>query len=290
MNYVFYPGCAYHSSAGYPQSVAALGRALDFRLIDIDDWNCCGATAQMSMDLDKALALNARVFALAERQGVDEFVTVCNACHTTLRKGRDKLLKSPEALAEVNRRLQLEGLRLTKPPRVLHLLEVLLRDVPDETWAAKRSEAFAGLPAAAYYGCQLTRPWGIGAGEPDDPQEPRLLDRFFEKLGLAPVEHSARTMCCGASHMVSNPKSCRTLVKRLVTGMRMGGAKVAATICPMCQFNVDSGQQEVVEPLPMLYFTQLAGLALGLPPRDLGLDKLLTPVDPEGLKTTAVKE
>jgi len=277
VTYLFYPGCSYASSAGYPESVAALNRALNIRMEELEDWNCCGATAAFSLDKGKALSLAGRVLALAEQQQANEIVTVCNACYTTLRQATEVLEKDQTALDLVNGRLAGEGLSLTKSVRVRHYLEVLVNDIPKEAWPSPVSGKIAGLPVAAYYGCQFSRPWGIAGGNPDHPQEPRLLDEFLRRLGLTPVEHSARTMCCGAAHAAPDPAACRVLVGRIVEGMRLAGAMAAAAICPMCQFNVDS-LQSGPEGIPVLYFTQLAGLALGLPERELGLFKLLTPM------------
>lgn len=281
MSLAFYPGCAFHGAAGLRESFEAVNQALELDFLDMDDWNCCGATVALSVDIQEALLMAARNLALAEAAGADGLVTVCNACYTTLRKAAKTLKQEPEALKCVNKSLSAEGLRVDPDFPVRQHLEVLVNDVDELTW---RREVHGGpaLKVAAYYGCQFSRPWGE-QGEPDHPERPRLLDTLIEYLDLEGVDHGARTMCCGASHAVPHSRECSPLIERLVRGMRQAGADVGVTICPMCQMNVDAGQKAVSqEALPMLYATQLAGLAMGLAPERLGLDKLLTPLAKRG--------
>jgi heterodisulfide reductase subunit B2 len=282
LKYGFYPGCSYKSAAGYSQSVDRVSRALGHELVEIDDWNCCGATTYWNLDKMKGLTLAARVFALADEQGLGDVVTVCNACYNTLRKTRDYLFQDAELKNEVEGRLAEEGLGLPKNPVVRHYLEVLVNDVPAETWAGKiqsPSRILFDPAVAGYYGCQLTRPWG----DVDHAERPSLLERLIETLKLEPIRHSAQTLCCGAALAVPHKEACRPLMGRIIQGVRQAGATSIVTICPLCQFNLDSGQEgSSLPPTPVLYFTQLVGLAMGMSPRDLGLDKLLVPV--EGLQ------
>lgn len=278
MNLAFYPGCAFHGAAGLQESFEAVNKALGLDFVAMDDWNCCGATVAFSVDKNQALLMTARNLALAKAAGAEGLVTVCNACYTTLRKGAKILGENPAALELVNNRLATEGLEVDPAFPVRQHLEVLVRDVDELTW---RSEVHntSETKVAAYYGCQFSRPWGEH-GEPDHPERPHLLDELIERLGFEAVEHSARTMCCGASHSVPHAKACSPLVGRIVRGMLAAGAEMAVTICPMCQLNVDEGQKSSSEqPLPMLYATQLVGLALGLSHEELGLGKLLTPLE-----------
>ncbi|MBU2551345.1 MAG: CoB--CoM heterodisulfide reductase iron-sulfur subunit B family protein [Proteobacteria bacterium] len=276
MKFAFYPGCSYEGTAGYPESVSAVSRALGLELEEVPDWNCCGATAYFSLDKYQALALTARVFALARARGHETVLTVCNACYTTLRKGYETLTSDPGLLARINEALKSEGLAMDDTVQVRHMLEVLTEVLPPSIWSEK---AVRPMPAwlgsskvAGYYGCQLTRPWG----DLDRPERPDMLERFITALGLIPARHSAGTMCCGASHSAVYSRACRPLVERIVRGVRRAEAGLIATICPLCQFNLDAGQIDLPAPhLPVLFFTQLAGLALGLAPEELGLNKLM---------------
>lgn len=275
MKYGFYPGCSYHSAAGYTESVDSVCRVLGIELEEIDDWNCCGATAFFSSDELNGLALAGRVFALAQACGIREIVTVCNACYTTLRKAGRMLAHYPDRLAEVNGRLAHEGLKLDRDIPVRHLLDVFVNDVVEEVWSKERVKGTLSLSVAGYYGCQLTRPWG----DLDDPGHPSIMEDFIERLGFQSVSHSARTLCCGASLAVPYEDECSPLISRIIGEARAKGADIITTLCPLCQFNLDVGQKDSLRrPVPVPYFTQLAGLALGLEPRELGLDKLLVPM------------
>ncbi|HUV51015.1 MAG TPA: CoB--CoM heterodisulfide reductase iron-sulfur subunit B family protein [Anaerolineae bacterium] len=275
MKYGFFPGCSYNSAAGYRQSVDAINRLMEIDLIEIPDWNCCGATAFFSLDEFKALALTARLFALAQASGFREIVTVCNACYTTLRKANQILSSNPETVSRINKELSKEGLLMEGNFTVRHYLEVLYNDVPAEKWSKNLTEKFKNYKVACYYGCQLTRPWG----DLDHMEQPTILDRFIERLGFLPVDHSARTICCGASHTVSYADECGLLVSRIIREVHAKGGHMITTLCPLCQFNLDSWQKNLTHPIPVPFFTQLAGLALGLNPTELGLNKLLVPIN-----------
>lgn len=280
MKYGFFPGCAYHSAAGYKQSVEAVNRSLGIELTEISDWNCCGATVFLAVDEFKAVALAGRNFALAQSHGFSEIITGCNACYTTLRKADRILISEPRYLDRINSRLLREGLHIDGSVKIRHYLEVLANDIPFDVWAKNRPAKRKNISVAAYYGCQLTRPWG----DLDHPERPQILERFIERLGFRPVEHSAPTLCCGASHAVPYKRECRPLVSRIIQEVKTKGADVVTTICPLCQFNLDGGQQgDDIPQVPVPYFSQLAGLALGLEPESLGLDKLLVPMN--GLET-----
>jgi len=276
MTYGFFPGCAYATAAGYRESVDTVNRQLGIELVEIPDWNCCGATSVFSLNQDDALILAGRLFALAQAQGHEQILTVCNSCYTTLRKAGQMLAQSQTELSRVNVRLSAEGLTLNRLLPVRHYLEILYEDVPADAWSAGRPGYIGRLKVAAYYGCQLTRPWA----DLDHAERPALLDRFFSRLGFQAVDHSARPVCCGASHALPYEKDCRPMIRRIVEEARRRGAHFISTLCPLCQFNLDSLQKSgEAPPIPVPYFSQLAGLALGIPPQQLGFGKLLIPAE-----------
>ncbi|MBC2712799.1 MAG: hypothetical protein HGJ94_17950 [Desulfosarcina sp.] len=282
--YAFFPGCAYQSAAGYRESVDALNARLDIQLQELDDWNCCGATAAFSLDEPDGLALCGRLFALAQKEGFSRIVTVCNACYTTLLKARKRMEKDPQKLAAVAHTLADQGLELADSlPDVRHYLDVLVADVSDVLEKAAADNGDTAGAVAVYYGCQYTRPWISGP----DAQRPRMLERLFTKIGIHAVDHSAGTLCCGASHAVPYADACGPMIRRIVREIRNKGGGIITTICPMCQFNLDAGQTDrQTDPLPVTYFTQIIGLALGIAPKDLGLNKLLIPLRTEKKKAS----
>jgi heterodisulfide reductase subunit B2 len=278
----FFPGCSQETAAGYAESLDAVCQALGLELPELPGWECCGASTFFSLDSDEALVRVARTLALAERQGAEQIVTGCNGCYSTLNKGRKMILSSQEVRGRVQEELRKENLHLSTPVPVIHLLEVLARDVPPETWdlaienGQRQSRPEERLSVASYYGCLFSRV----PGNPDDPQHPAMLDDLLARLGFEVVDHGAKTACCGASHMLPHGQATRGLVQRIIRTMQDRGATVAATICPLCQFNLDSGQRGLdLAPMPVLFVTQLIGLALGLSPARLGLNKLLVRIE-----------
>ena len=267
MKICLYPGCSFASSAGYKESTEAVCRKLDIELAEIPDWNCCGATVLFGENKLRALVLSARHFVLAAAMGFDEIVTGCNACYATLRKSADILSEDPDLFQQTKDVLKIFDLELVAIPRIRHLFEIIDQAMPEIT-----TDKYKDVPVAAYYGCQLTRPHQ----DLDNGDHPSMVEKFIKKIGFAVTEHSAQTACCGASHAVIHDVECRPLVQRIVREMEGKGAKAITTVCPLCQFNLDQNQSKDAGPyLPVTYFTQLAGLALGLSPKELGMDKLL---------------
>lgn len=271
MKICFYPGCSFATSAGYKESTEAVCRKLDIELNEIPDWNCCGATVMFGENKLRALALAARHFALVQTMGFEDLVTGCNACYATLRKAARLLTEDQDLFRKTQEILQNLGLKLDRIPKVRHLLEVLVEAMPDSS-----SDKYKTLAVGAYYGCQLTRP----NQDLDKGEHPEILEHFLDRIGFSVKKHSASTQCCGASHAVIYKNECQGLSHRIIQEIGNKGAQVIATICPLCQFNLDQAQTQDNGPgLPVTYFTQLAGLALGLAPSELGLNKLLVSAD-----------
>lgn len=282
--YCYFPGCSHESAAGYAQSLEAVSRAVGLELPELPGWQCCGASTFFSLDSFEAVLRVGHALALAQREGAKRIVTGCNGCYSTLRKGRKVLLTDSAVLDRVRQELNTQGLVLESPAPIEHLLDVLARDVSDEAWEQARQQGPGAeilrdrLAVASYYGCLFSR----GPDSSDDPQHPTTLDELLRRLGFKVLEHGAKTACCGASHMLAHGQSTKVLVQRIIQTMRGQGATVAATICPLCQFNLDSGQRGLAgKPLPVLFVTQLVGLSLGLSPAELGLDKLLVRIEKE---------
>jgi len=279
MKYGFFPGCTYKGSAGYKESTEAVSQILHTELVEIEGWNCCGATSYWSLEDLPAVVLPARVMALAEKQDFKEVVNVCNACYSTLRKAKDKLDEDEGLMAQVNEALAEEDLHYTGSTKIRHYMEVLVNDLDPDDIKKHVKVDLEAMTVAPYYGCQLNRPWG----DMDDRQHPEMMDRLIETLGASvATDYSAKTLCCGASHMMPYEKNCLPLVKRIVGDALAKGARAISTVCPLCQFNVDASQSGLDLPdIPVLFFTQLLGLAFGLGEKDLQLKKLLVPFKKE---------
>ncbi len=265
----FYPGCSLESTGVmYHASVRSTLQALGLSARELDDWNCCGATSAHFVDPELAIVLPARNLALAEAQGVD-LLTACAACHHRLAVA-DHELRTSEAMADRARAL---GVSYHGGVRVRHVLSLL----DDAGLAGKVRRPLAGLRVACYYGCLLVRI--PKAGGIDDPEDPSIMERVVRACGAEVAPWQARTWCCGASLAVPEPGIVQGLVRAITAEARAARADCIATVCPLCQLNLDL-QQETAEdasegrpPLPVVFITQLTALALGADPRRLGFER-----------------
>jgi heterodisulfide reductase subunit B len=285
MAYTYYPGCSLHATGvGYDKSMRAVFGKLGLELRELDDWNCCGATAYMSVKETVAFAISARNLALAEKAG-DDVVAPCSACFALLNKTRRYLRDLPELRRNVSAALAEDGLecRLTLPVR--HPLEVLMHDVGVERLAAAQSCSLADFRPACYYGCQIVRPRSEPALD-GDPEAPTAMEEIFSALGARPVDFPAKVRCCGGMLVATAEDVALRLTGEILGWARERGANCIVTVCPLCQGNLEilgrrlgnGNGTDGRRPLPVLYFTQLLGLALGCTPREVGLHHSLIPL------------
>ena len=283
MKYGYYPGCSLERNAiAYHQSAMAVAKALDIEFVEVDDWNCCGATEYISIDALPAYALVARNLALASQQkqngNGNQLVAPCSACYLNLQKTNHYMADSPELAQQVNTALEAGGLNYDpNSVRVRHLLDILVQDVGYDAVAEKVKKPLYNLRIAPYYGCLIVRPSFDDTY--DNPEYPSCLDELMRQLGATVVDYPVKAHCCGG-HMtqISEPVALE-LIRRLLKNAADYQADVIVTLCPMCQLNLD-GYQEAVNKhfgtnykIPILYFTQLVGLAFGIKPKKLGFGK-----------------
>lgn len=279
MTYTYYPGCGLEStSRAYDQSLRTVFSLLHLDLVELPDWNCCGATMYMSVDERMACALSARNLALAEPLGND-IVAPCSSCFTILSKTH-RLMRDSRALRdEVENALAPEGLSYHLSLRIRHPLDVLVNDVGIPLIKLEAKRNLAGLRVAPYYGCQIVRPErGF-----DDRENPTSMDNLFEALGAVTVYFPMKVRCCGGMLMTTFPDVALTLVKELLACAVDNDAECIVTTCPLCQINLEAYQQRVNATfgtrftVPILFFTQLLGLVLGASEEEVGLHRLLIP-------------
>jgi len=280
MEYIYYPGCSLESAGKpYDESLRAVFRALGIGLRELEDWNCCGATMYMSVDEALSMAISARNLALAEQAGFRDLIAPCSACYTVLLKTNRFLQESPELRAKVDHLLGQVGLKYNLGVKVRHPLDILVNDVGLEAIASAAKRSLEGVAFAPYYGCQIVRPErGF-----DDCEFPSTMDTLFQRLGARAVYFPLKTRCCGGMLMTTFPDVCLQLVKDLLECAAENGAESILTTCPLCQVNVEAYQKRVNKTfgtsyqIPVMYFTQLLGVALGCSAKELGLDKNLIP-------------
>lgn len=281
MSYVYYPGCSAHASGrAYDESTRAVANALALELKELDDWNCCGATAYMNVNEVLSFCLTARNLALAEKEK-SPVCTACSACYTNLAKTNVYLHKFPELKAKVDQALAEGGLTYSGDVETKHLLEVIVKDIGLDRVKAQVTKPLTGLKVAPYYGCQMLRPYPVADA---DPEYPTMLEDLLATLDATPTRFALKTWCCGGSLMGTNDAVALRLCRNLLLSAQEGGADVIAVTCPLCQSNLETFQPRVNAmfgthfKIPVLYFTQLVGMAFGLTSRALGLGRGLIAV------------
>ncbi len=273
--YAYYPGCSLESMAkGYALSAMEVTRALGMELKELEDWNCCGATAYFPIDELLAYTLVARNLALAEKTGLD-FVAPCSACYKNAYFTNNYLKHDPDLAEHINFALEADHLHVNGTAKVRHLIEVLLEDAGLEEIKASVTKPLEGLRVAPYYGCQLVRP----KKAEENTENPQYFEALLTAIGADPVDYATKTRCCGGSLIITNREAALNMVYILLQDAQNQQADVIATTCPMCSTNVEVYQNRVNQEyktqfsIPVVYFTQLMGLAMGIAPGKLGLDK-----------------
>ena len=280
--YSYYPGCSQMATnKAYDISARSVARVLGLELVELEDWNCCGATAYVAIREERAFVLSARNLALAEKTGRD-LVTPCSGCYVVLRKANKYMADNPELHAEIKRALAAGGMTYGGNVRVRHFLDVVLNDVGEDAIREHVTRPLDGLRVACYYGCQVSRPFG----EIDSEELPERIDRLVEWLGANPVPFPLKAKCCGGLMMTTQPDIGRKLTGKLLRVAKANSADCIITCCPLCQMNLEAYQREVSDAMqcdchiPVLYFTQLMGHAFGLSSEELALQDSLTAVEP----------
>jgi heterodisulfide reductase subunit B len=292
MKYSYYPGCSLEkNAAAYDKSTKAIARPLGLEFVEVEDWNCCGATEYISLNLLASYALIARNLAqAAKNKAIGQVVAPCSACYLNLRKTDHYMHESPALAGKVNQALAAGGLSYEAGAlRVRHLLDVIVNDVGYETLAAKVTRPLKGLRIAPYYGCMIVRPEFAGNGNGksfDNPEYPTTLDKLLKVLGAEVIDFPLKAHCCGG-HMTQISESTGfELIRRLVKGAADYSADLIVTLCPMCQLNLDGFQASMNRHfktdyhIPVLYFTQMLGLAFGMDAKALGLGQELVDARP----------
>jgi heterodisulfide reductase subunit B len=273
-HYTYYPGCSAEATAiPLGISVPAVAKALDIDLAELEDWNCCGSTPYHSVNKLEAAAMAARNLAIAEKTGLD-LVTPCSNCYVVLASVNEHLKELPSFREKVDEALAAGNLTYSGGVKVRHLAEVLYTDITPEVIASKVTRPLKGLKVAAYYGCQLVRPNGF-----DDPESPHSLDDLVTSLGAEAVPWEMKARCCGSSLIMPEPDVALELINKILRNAQEHGAQCLITPCPLCQINLDAYQSQVNSKfktsynLPVLFVTQLMGIALGIPAKELALSK-----------------
>ena len=278
MKYAYFPGCSIHASAKeYAMAANAVNKYLDIELVEIPDWNCCGAIdAVYAYNPLLSISLSARNLALAENMKMD-IVTLCSACFFTLSRANNMLRENLDMKGKVDKIINDAGLKYAGGFKIRHYMDILANDVGFERIRQQVKVPLKGLKVAPYYGCLIVRPTGIQRF--DDRENPTSMDKVIEALGAQAVFYPDKTRCCGASLVITDEEVMMEMTRSPLLTAKNAQADCIVTPCPMCHFNLDAKQKDIEShfdikiDLPILYITQLMGMAFGLDPKELGLHR-----------------
>jgi len=278
MKYAWYPGCV--SQGGSPElftSTVAVAEKLGLELVHLKEAACTGAGVLSERNPELADTLNARTFAMAEALGLP-IMTICSTCQGVMSQANDNLKSDADYLAKVNETLAEEGLEYKGTTEITHMLWVLVEDLGLERLKEMVVRPLTGIKIAPFYGCYILRPSSI-LGSKEHPERETYIEQLTAALGGVAVDYSGKTKCCGFPILTMNEDASIRMTGNHLTEAKEEGADVMVTPCPLCHLNLDGAQPQASKQrgiqigLPVLHLPQLIGLALGLKPRALGLNR-----------------
>jgi heterodisulfide reductase subunit B len=276
----YYPGCSMQgTSCDYAESMHAVAKALSIELDEVPEWNCCGSSPAHMIDHLLSVALPVSVLLKAKKAGMEQVMTPCAACYNRLAMGAHEIASSPATKAQVAKVLETSENALDKLPHVMNVVELLA--LASDRITANLKQKFEQT-VACYYGCLLVRPAKVtGFDKTEDPQE---MDKLVTAVGGKPVDWSFKTECCGASFSISRSRVVGRLGAKILKDAINHKAEAIVVACPMCHSNLDLRRGEINQRLeqateiPVLYITQVIGMALGFSAKQLGLKRHFVPV------------
>ncbi|MGQ9921188.1 MAG: CoB--CoM heterodisulfide reductase iron-sulfur subunit B family protein [Desulfobacca sp.] len=283
MKVSYYPGCSLEvTGKPYHDSTRQVCQALEVQLEEVPGWICCGSSPGLKMNQLLSVALAAFNLAAAANRPQAEVVAPCPFCFRRLLSAQEEIGQDPDLKARVQQAIESD---LTRTLTVHNLLGFLHDAIGLPAIAAKIKRPLTGLKVVPYYGCYLVKPHKVTHAE--EPEHPMAMDAILRELGAEVLDWDFKTECCGASLSVSKTPQVVALSGRLIREAKWRGAEAVVVVCQLCQANLDMRQGEIERQdrsyyqIPILYFTQLMGLAFGLPYQALGLHHHL--VDPLAL-------
>lgn len=275
MDLSYYSGCTLKTKAkNFEDSAIASMATLGVNLVELPRWNCCGTVYSLAED-DLVHHLAAvRTLIRVKEQGSGQVVTLCSFCYNTLKRANLLMRESEEKRNTLNSFMD-EEIDYEGEVEVVHLLQVLRDDLGWEAIAQKVKTPLQNLRLAPYYGCTLLRPQEVAI---DRMERPTVLQKLLQTLGATVIDFPFATECCGSFQTVSNPDFVTERAHAILDLALRQGAEAIVLSCPLCSFNLGQRQVELrqkysdFQGIPILFFTQLLALSLGLDPEVCRLD------------------
>jgi heterodisulfide reductase subunit B len=284
LRYALYLGCTVQADQFcYEASVRRVMPRLGVDLVDIEGASCCGFPAFSSVSNVGRLYLSARNLALVDSLGLD-MLPLCNGCHLSFVETKHAIENDPNLRGFLEGKLREEGLEYTGEGQIIHIIELLHDVIGPQKISEAVAKPLEGIKVVSHPGCHAIRPSSLG--RPDDPENPVKLDHLISALGAETMDYPEKTDCCGSMLATASGKTTLTIAGEKLKAIRDYGVDGLVTTCPFC-FKMFDGRQRAIQTamgdrtleMPVFYYTQLLGLAMGLDPGDLGLEFNLSPVD-----------
>jgi heterodisulfide reductase subunit B len=274
----YYPGCSLHATGiEFDMSTRAVAQKLGLNLVEPEGWKCCGTSPAHNTDHYRAVKLPMETLAIADDLGHSYMTMPCAACFSRFRIAMHEVQHDPELRRKIADDI---GYEYTGGIKVDNLLTTITERVGYEAAAKPVVKPLEGLKVACYYGCLLTRPPDV-TGE-EHYEYPMNMDRLVESLGAEAIDWDYKTDCCGGSLSLSTLEISLDLSHKILQNAVDLGADLIATACPLCHANLDVFQKQIKDEygadwdIPVVYFTQLMGVAYGIDAKTLGIDKHFT--------------
>jgi heterodisulfide reductase subunit B len=286
----YYPGCSLQTKAKhFETSAMAVAEALDYELVTLPRWNCCGAVHSLTTDdlmhhvAPVTTLLRSKEFSAENHLDDSRLVVLCAMCLNVLKRTNKRVQELLEDRTKINDFMYLENSKYDGTTTVIHFLE-LLREIGWDTIKQKVKSPLSTLAVSPYYGCLLLRPKEVGI---DNPEAPKIQEDLLHSLGATVIENPLKNRCCGSYHTLMDKDVVAELSYDILINAQKAGAEIITTSCPLCAFNLDQRQEDILKKhpdftkIPVVYFTELMMIAFDLPLEKAGLD--MHYVDPRPL-------
>jgi len=283
MQIAYYPGCTLKNKAtNFEEATHLALNQFGVKLDELEHWNCCGTVFSFTTDNVIYHLAPIRNLIRSREKGAIKLLTLCSMCFNTLKRAHRLFLEEDDKREKINNIMDHEKVKYDGKTEVVHLLEVLKHDIGFDTIKSKCKQRLKGMKFAAYYGCMLVRPEGVGI---DDMEEPRIFEDLIDLTGAETVNFPHKTECCGSYQTVTWPDVVADRTHTIISSAHSLDADAVIVSCPLCAFNLDQRQKNTVEkythfePVPVLYISELLCLALGINLKTQWKDLHYVPLD-----------
>ena len=283
MKVAVYWGCVISAvQYAYEMSVREVLPRLGVEIVDLGDVSCCG-TPLKSVNAFASIYLAARNMAIAEKTGLNDLLILCSGCHLSFSEARHILNSDEKLRQKVDALLNDEGLQFKSSIKIWHIVDFLHDALGKEAIRKTLKKTLDGLKFASHYGCHTIRPSILG--RVDDPEDPRKMDELIEWLGAKTVDYPEKLDCCGSLLLLSHPDAALTFTGLKLKAVQECGVDGLVDVCPSCHMMFDMRQKSAGATvgakliIPVLYYTQLLGVAMGIENEKLGLHLNRSPAD-----------